>query len=104
MRPAAEKLAVALADVRLSPLRAPVVSNVLAQPTSDPAAIKELLVRQVTGAVRWEESVQTIAGLGVTRAYELGNGNVLKGLVKRIDPSIEVTSIGEPDEVDALAI
>jgi [acyl-carrier-protein] S-malonyltransferase len=104
MQPAAEKLAEALATVELSPLRAPVVSNVLAQLTHDSAAIKDLLVRQVTGAVRWEESIQAIAGLGVTRAYELGNGTVLKGLVKRISPSIEVISVGGPDEVDALAL
>jgi [acyl-carrier-protein] S-malonyltransferase len=104
MKPAAEQLAAALASVELAAPRAPIVSNVLAAPTSDPAVIKELLVRQVTGAVRWEESVQAIAGLGVTRAYELGAGSVLKGLVKRISPEIEVTSIGEPADVDALAL
>lgn len=103
MQPAAEKLAVALAAVELSPLTKPVVANVTAEPTSDVGTIKELLVRQVTGAVRWEESVQTIAGLGVTRAFELGQGNVLKGLVKRISPEIEVTTVGAPEDVDALA-
>lgn len=102
MQPAADKLAAALAGVTLSAPSAPVVSNVLAQPTSDPAELKQLLVRQVTGAVRWEESVQAIAALGVTRAFELGNGAVLKGLVKRISPSIEVTAVGEPADVDAL--
>lgn len=102
MQPAAEKLAAALAGIELNAPSAPVVSNVLAQPTSDPAEIKQLLIRQVTGAVRWEESVQAIAALGVTRAFELGNGAVLKGLVKRISPSIEVTPVGEPADVDAL--
>lgn len=101
MQPAAERLAAALAEVQLTAPRAPIVSNVLATPSSDPAIIKDLLVRQVTGAVRWEESVQAIAALGVTRAYELGAGNVIKGLVKRISPEIEVTPIGTPEEVDA---
>ena len=70
--------------------------NVIAEPTSDPAQLKELLVQQVTSPVRWEESIQTIAKLGVTRAYELGSGAVLKGLVKRIAETIAVTTIGEP--------
>lgn len=104
MQPAAERLAAALAEVQLAAPRAPVVSNVLAQPSSDPVAIKELLVRQVTSAVRWEESVQAIAVLGVTRGLELGAGNVLKGIVKRISPEIEVTSIGTPEEIDALQV
>ena len=104
MQPAAEKLAAALASVELSPLAKPVVANVTAQPNGDAGAVKELLVRQVTGAVRWEESVQILAGLGVTRAYELGQGNVLKGLVKRISPEIEVTTVGAPEDVDALAL
>jgi [acyl-carrier-protein] S-malonyltransferase len=104
MAPAAERLAAALAEVQLAAPRVPVVSNVLAQPSSDPVAIKQLLVRQVTSAVRWEESVQAIAALGVTRAFELGAGNVLKGLVKRISPEVEVTAIGTPEEVDALQL
>jgi [acyl-carrier-protein] S-malonyltransferase len=102
MQPAADQLAAALAAVEISPLSAPVVSNVTAEPTQDAAAIKDLLVRQVTGTVRWEESVQQLAALGVTRAYELGAGSVLKGLVKRISPAIEVTSVGEPADVDAI--
>ncbi len=79
--------------------RVPVVANVTAEPTQDPARIKQLLVEQVTGSVRWEESIQAIAKLGVTRAYELGSGAVLKGLVKRIAETIEITTIGEPHEV-----
>lgn len=104
MAPAAEKLAAALASVELSPLRAPVINNVTAEPCSDPAAIKDLLVRQVTGAVRWEESALKMAELGVTRGFELGAGSVLKGLVKRISPSIEVVSLGEPAEIAAATI
>ena len=101
MKPAAERLAAALADVAITSPRVPVVANVTAEPTQDPARIKELLVRQVTASVRWEESIQSIAKLGVTRAFELGSGAVLKGLVKRISPAISVTTIGEPHEVNA---
>lgn len=101
MQPAADRLAAALADVAIAAPRVPVVANVTAQPTQDPAAIRRLLVEQVTGAVRWEESVKHLAAGGVTRAYELGSGSVLRGLVKRIAETIDVTTIGEPHEVDA---
>lgn len=101
MKPAADKLAAAMADLVIATPSVPVVANVTAEPTTDAARIKELLVQQVTAPVRWEESVQTIAKLGVKRAYELGSGAVLKGLVKRIADSIEVTTIGEPHEVAA---
>jgi [acyl-carrier-protein] S-malonyltransferase len=101
MKPAAERLAAALADVAVMVPSVPVVANVTAEPTQDPARIKELLVQQVTAPVRWEESVQCIAKLGIARAFELGSGAVLKGLVKRIAPNVEVTTIGEPHEVKA---
>jgi [acyl-carrier-protein] S-malonyltransferase len=101
MQPAADQLAAALTGVAIAAPTVPVVANVTAQPTQDPAQIRDLLIRQVTATVRWEESIQTIAGLGVTRAYELGSGSVLKGLVKRIADTIETTSIGEPHEVSA---
>jgi [acyl-carrier-protein] S-malonyltransferase len=101
MKPAAEQLAAALADVAIAEPSVPVVANVTAEPTRDPAKIRELLIRQVTAPVRWESSIQAIAGLGVTRAYELGSGAVLKGLVKRIAETIDVTTIGEPHEVKA---
>jgi [acyl-carrier-protein] S-malonyltransferase len=81
MKPAADQLATALEGVTLAAPRVPVVANVTAEPTQDPVRIKVLLVEQVTAPVRWEASVQAIAGLGVTRAYELGSGSVLKGLV-----------------------
>jgi [acyl-carrier-protein] S-malonyltransferase len=100
MKPAADRLAAALAPVAIAPPRVPVVANVTAEPTTDPAQIKRLLVEQVTAPVRWEESVQKLAALGVTRAYELGAGAVLKGLVKRIAETIEITTIGEPHEVE----
>ncbi|MBX3160344.1 MAG: ACP S-malonyltransferase [Deltaproteobacteria bacterium] len=101
MKPAAEKLAAALAGTQVSPPSVPVVANVTAEPNSDAGRIIDLLVQQVTAPVRWEESIQAIAKLGVTRAYELGSGAVLKGLVKRIADGIETTTIGEPHEVEA---
>jgi [acyl-carrier-protein] S-malonyltransferase len=101
MKPAQQRLSVAIADVPVTAPRVPVVSNVTAQSTTDPVAIKDLLIRQVTAPVRWEESVQAIAAMGVTRAYELGSGSVLRGLVKRISETIDVTAIGEPHEVEA---
>ena len=101
MKPAADRLGAALADVRIAAPSVPVVANVTAEPTSDPTQIHQLLIQQVTAPVRWEESIQTVAKLGVTRAYELGSGAVLKGLVKRIAPTIEITTIGEPHEVNA---
>jgi len=101
MKPAAERLAAALDGVPVTTPAVPVVANVTAEPTQDPARIRELLVAQVTSPVRWEESIQAIAKLGVTRAYELGSGSVLKGLVKRIAGAIETTTIGEPHETEA---
>jgi len=104
MKPAAERLAAELAGVRVSTPSVPVVANVTAEPTQDAGRIKELLVTQVTAPVRWEESIQVIAKLGVTRAYELGSGAVLKGLVKRIAETIEATAIGEPHETEAFQV
>ena len=101
MKPAGERLAAALAEITIKAPSVPVVANVTAEPTQDPARIKQLLVEQVTAPVRWEESIQAIAKLGVTKAYELGSGAVLKGLVKRIAEAITVTTIGEPHETEA---
>ncbi len=103
MQPAADRLEVAMVGIAIEPPVVPVVANVTAEPTQDPAQIRRLLVQQVTAPVRWEESVQTIAKLGVTTAYELGSGAVLKGLVKRIAPELTVTTIGEPHEVAAFS-
>ena len=90
MAPAAEKLAAELERVKISPLRIPVYSNVTAQPNQDASRVKELLVKQVTGSVRWEESVQAMAQAGVDEAYEVGPGTVLRGLVKRIAPTVKL--------------
>jgi [acyl-carrier-protein] S-malonyltransferase len=90
MAPAAERLYAELERVKISPLKIPVVANVTAEPNSDAARVKELLHRQVTGSVRWEESVQKLAALGVDEAYEVGPGAVLAGLLKRIAPAIKL--------------
>ncbi|HZS38505.1 MAG TPA: ACP S-malonyltransferase [Polyangia bacterium] len=93
MAPAAEKLRAEFERVKLNMFKIPVVSNVTAEPNSDHARVKELLYAQVTGSVRWEESVQAMAKLGVDEAYEVGPGKVLAGLVKRIAPSIALKEV-----------
>ena len=101
MQPAADQLAAALAPVEVMAPRVPVVTNVEAAANQDPARIKDLLIRQVTSPVRWEESVRTLVGLGADRILELGAGSVLRGLIKRVAPEAPCTTIGEPHEVDA---
>ncbi len=100
MKPAADKLAAELDKITVTAPRVPVITNVEARPNTDPMKVKQLLVAQVTAPVRWEESVQELAKLGVTRALELGSGSVLRGLVKRIAETISCDTIGEPHEVD----
>lgn len=99
MAPAADALARALETIEIGALAVPVVANVDAAANTDSSRVKELLVRQVTSSVRWEESVQTLATMGVSMGLELGSGSVLRGLVKRIAPGLTVVTIGEPDEV-----
>ncbi|MGE3295618.1 MAG: ACP S-malonyltransferase [Geminicoccaceae bacterium] len=103
MRPAAERLATALADIRLSPPVVPVIANVTAAPVRDVETIRELLVRQVTSRVRWRESMATMAGLGVDGVIELGAGKVLAGLARRGVPGASLHNVQEPADVDALA-
>lgn len=103
MQPAAERLAGELARVAVAPLAVPVITNVEAAPNQDPARVRELLTKQVTAPVRWEESVQRLAAMGVTQAIEVGHGGVLAGLVKRIAPTITVRGAGDPDGIAALA-
>jgi [acyl-carrier-protein] S-malonyltransferase len=104
MKPAADELAAALEDISIQPLKVPVVANVTAEPNDDAGQVKRLLIEQVTGAVRWEDSVKTLAGMGVTRGFELGSGSVLRGLMRRIAKEISVTTIGEPHEVKELEV
>lgn len=101
MAPAAEAMRAALADVKKSAPAVPVVSNVSAAPTSDPEAIAGRLVEQVTGRVRWRETVEWFAANGVATLYEVGAGKVLSGLARRIDRDIAVASIGTPADVEA---
>jgi len=103
MAPAAERLAAALEPVPVAAPRCPVITNVEAQPSTDPARVKDLLVRQVVHPVRWEESIAALAGLGCTAAVEVGPGRVLTGLVKRIAPSIKCMP-GEDPEAAAAAV
>ncbi|MEX0340716.1 MAG: ACP S-malonyltransferase [Arenibacterium sp.] len=102
MAPAAEVMAKALSEVSIKPPSVPVVANVLAAPVSDADAIKELLVRQVTGAVRWRESVQAMVAAGVTEFWEVGAGKALAGMIRRIDRSAATKAVGTPDEINAL--
>jgi [acyl-carrier-protein] S-malonyltransferase len=99
MAPAAEAMREALAKVAMHPPAVPVVANVEAAPLSDPAAIRDALVRQVTGTVRWRECVAYMAGQGVDRFHEIGAGKVLTGLVKRIAPRATGAAIGTPADV-----
>ena len=101
MAPAAERMREALADTAISAPSPALVANVSAQVETDPEAIRDLLVKQVTGSVRWRESVEWMAGQGVTELVELGAGKVLGGLAKRIDRSVAGSSIGSPDDIDA---
>ena len=101
MQPAADAMAAALGAVEIKPPAVPLVANVLAAPISDPAEIKLRLIEQVTGTVRWRESVAAMAAAGVTDMFELGAGKVLAGLARRIVPSLNAVSIGAPQEIDA---
>jgi [acyl-carrier-protein] S-malonyltransferase len=101
MQPAADVMRAALARVAIKPPVVPLVANVRAAPTSDPGEIARGLVEQVTGTVRWRESVAFMAAAGVTTFYEVGAGKVLSGLVKRIAEGASGVTIGSPDEVAA---
>lgn len=103
MQPAADRLQVALAEIAVGPMTAPVVTNVEAEPNDDPSRVAALLVRQVTSRVRWEASVRKAVHMGVDRAIELGHGKVLAGLVRRIAPEIDVRGAASPAEIAALS-
>ncbi len=101
MQPAAEAMATALGQVDINRPKVPLVANVLAAAVSDPATIRSLLVEQVTGSVRWRESVLYMAEQGVTETWEIGAGKALSGMIRRIDRDIATRQIGTPDEVKA---
>jgi [acyl-carrier-protein] S-malonyltransferase len=102
MQPAADAMAQALASTQVRAPKVPVVANVLARPVSDPNEIVRSLVAQVTGTVRWRESVAFMAQAGVQAFYEVGAGKVLSGLVKRIADGATGVAVGTPDDIAAL--
>ena len=101
MKPAAFAMAAALATTTILTPKVPLVANVSARPLSDPEAIRASLVAQVTGAVRWRESVQLMSARGVDRFVEIGAGKVLAGLIKRIATNAGTASVGTPADVEA---
>lgn len=101
MQPAADVMAVELAKVKVNAPAVPVVANVLAKPVTSPDEIIKRLIEQVTGTVRWRESVSYMASQGVTTFYEVGAGKVLSGLVKRIADGATGSPIGTPEDVAA---
>ena len=100
MAPACDAMAAALASTTLHPPSLPVYCNVTAAPESEPSRLRENLVTQVTGKVRWRETLMNMAEAGVTRFVEIGTGKVLTGLVKRSLPDAEAISIETPEDVD----
>jgi [acyl-carrier-protein] S-malonyltransferase len=101
MAPAAEAMRAALADVEIKAPAVPVIANVTAAPVTAPDEIRRLLVEQVTGTVRWRESVLYMKSAGVQELVELGAGKVLAGLAKRIDRDLAAVSLQTPEEIDA---
>jgi [acyl-carrier-protein] S-malonyltransferase len=103
MQPAADRMAEALAAVTIRPLAVPVMANVTAAETVEPETIRRLLVEQITGRVRWRESVLAFRGLGVTTTVEMGGNKVLTGMVKRIDKDLATVTLDTPADVEAFA-
>jgi [acyl-carrier-protein] S-malonyltransferase len=101
MQPAAEVMRVALADVTINAPVVPLVANVRAEAVTDPDLIRALLVEQVTGSVRWRESVLWMADAGVTECWEVGAGKALSGMIRRIVRELECRAIGTSDDVTA---
>ena len=100
MAPAAREMEDALTSVAMAPPAVPLVANVTAAPVQDPETIRRLLVEQVTGLVRWRESVLAMKSEGIESVVEVGAGRVLSGLVKRIDRDLAATSVGTPEEIE----
>lgn len=102
MQPAATVMADALAGVDIHEPAVPLIANVRAEPVTMPGAIRQFLVEQVTGSVRWRESVQFMADQGVTEFWEIGAGKALSGMIKRIAPGGETKAVGTPEDIAAL--
>ncbi len=103
MQPAAERMAEALAEAEIKAPAVPVVANVTAAAETSPDAIRDLLVKQVTGRVRWTESVGYMTGKGCEIFVEIGSGKVLSGLIKRINRDASTANVGEPSDIEAFA-
>jgi [acyl-carrier-protein] S-malonyltransferase len=99
MQPAADRMAEALADVTVNAPSVPLIANVRAEAVTDAEVIKDLLVRQVTGSVRWRESMAWASAQGVTEVYEIGAGKALSGMIRRIDRELACTAVNDPDGV-----
>lgn len=99
MQPAADAMAEALTGVDISAPAVPLIANVRAEAVSDPDLIRQLLIEQVTGSVRWRESVQYMGAQGVTEAWEIGAGKALSGMIRKIDRSIGSKAVGTPEDV-----
>ncbi|NRB04189.1 MAG: ACP S-malonyltransferase [Rhodobacteraceae bacterium] len=102
MEPAAAVMAEALSHVDIQEPKVPVVANVRAEGVSSPTLIRNLLVDQITGSVRWRESVMWMAGQGVTEVWEIGAGKALSGMIRRIDRAIACKAIGAPADIAAV--
>jgi [acyl-carrier-protein] S-malonyltransferase len=102
MVPAGERLAAALEDIAVKPMTLPVITNVEATPNQDATRVRDLLVKQVSAPVRWEESVATMSGMGVQQFVEIGPGKVLSGLVKRMARNSQVDNVEDLAGVRAL--
>ncbi|KPD12396.1 ACP S-malonyltransferase [Phaeobacter sp. 11ANDIMAR09] len=102
MQPAADVMAEALAAVEVKAPAVPLIANVRADVVSDPSEIRQLLVEQVTGSVRWRESVQAMAAKGVTEFWEIGSGKALSGMIRKIDRSLASRQFGTPEAVAAV--
>jgi [acyl-carrier-protein] S-malonyltransferase len=103
MQPAADVMREALAQVTIRPLAVPVLANVTAAEVSDPENVRRLLVEQVTGRVRWRESILALKGLGIDTTVEMGGNKVLTGMVKRIDKELQTVTLDAPAEIEAFA-
>ena len=103
MSPAAAVMKEALSEATIISPSVPVVSNVKAQAVSDPDEIRELLIQQITGSVRWRESVMWMAQNDVSEIWEIGAGKALSGMVRRIDREVECENIATPEDIRALS-
>lgn len=104
MEPAAMKMKVALEEVEIAMPVLPLISNVKASAVSDPSTIRALLIKQVTGSVRWRESIIFLAAEGVTEIWEIGAGKALSGMIRRIDRSLTCQTIGSHEDISQAII